>query len=47
MFIFYTRYLKEYLSLRKQGKNHYAAYRGISYEKEAYQYQTSPKYLVS
>lgn len=33
---FYFRYLKEYFSGRKQGLNHYEAYRNISYEREAF-----------
>ena len=33
---FYFQYLKEYLLNRKRGLNHHAAYRNISYEKEAY-----------
>jgi hypothetical protein len=44
---FYVRYLREYLSLRKQGMNHHAAYRGISYEQEAYAFQKFPEYLVA
>lgn len=44
---FYIRYIKEYFTLRKQGMNHSAAYRGISYEQEAYAHQKFPHYLVA
>lgn len=36
---FYSRYVWEYLKGRKEGLNHFAAYRNISFEKEAYEKQ--------
>lgn len=33
---FYGRYLLQYCQGRKQGLNHYEAYRNISYEREAF-----------
>lgn len=37
VFKFYSRYLKEYIGGRFRGLTHYAAYRNISYEQEAFQ----------
>lgn len=42
---FYVCYLIEYLVRRLQRKNHYQAYRNISFEKEAYRNDKNPRYL--
>jgi len=43
---FYLLYLFEYLLLRRRGLSHDAAYRGISFEKEAYELEAGPKNLI-
>jgi hypothetical protein len=43
--IFYFQYVREYLSLRKSGLGHNQAYRSISFEQEAYQFQNDLTYL--
>lgn len=42
---FYLLYLKEYSQHRLAGKSHDAAYRSISFEKEAYENQHNLQYL--
>lgn len=44
---FYSRYLQEYFRLRLKGLKHDAAYRGISYEKEAYSQERNFSYKVT
>lgn len=44
---FYYRYVREYLTLRRLGLTHHEAYRGISYEQEAYRFQNDPDYTIS
>ncbi len=44
---FYIWYLTEYLMGRWQGLNHYAAYRNISFEQEAYTHEAEFGYLKS
>lgn len=41
VFIFYLRYITDYLKGRRQGLNHYQAYRNIQYEKEAFEVKYS------
>ena len=43
---FYLLYFSEYLVRRLQGKNHYAAYRAISFEQEAYCNEQQLDYLA-
>jgi hypothetical protein len=43
---FYLWYFGEYLMNRFRHKSHYQAYRGISFEREAYQYETDLPYLT-
>lgn len=43
---FYFFYLSEYFKGRKQGLSHDEAYRNISFEKEAYQFQEDFSYLA-
>ncbi len=40
---FYYLYLKEYFLLRLKGKKHYEAYKGISFEEEAYRKQNGTR----
>lgn len=47
VFSFYRQYLKEYFSLRLKGLTHDAAYRGISFEKEAYLLEGKPQGLMA
>lgn len=42
---FYLLYLTEYVVKRLYYKNHYLAYKNISFEREAYQHETDPQYL--
>ena len=42
---FYLLYFSEYIYYRLKGKNHDAAYRSISFEKEAYAFEQDMKYL--
>jgi len=42
---FYICYLWEYLKGRLSGKNHYQAYRNISFEKEAFGNENDSEYL--
>ena len=44
---FYAKYVSEYFILRKKGLQHDAAYRGISYEKEAYEHDHDLTYQCS
>ncbi|MCB9256584.1 MAG: hypothetical protein H6579_05585 [Chitinophagales bacterium] len=44
---FYLVYALEYLYRRLQKKNHYAAYRHISFEREAYANENNENYLQS
>lgn len=44
---FYKRYFQEYLKLRCSGLKHDPAYRGISYEKEAYLHEKNLSYSVT
>jgi hypothetical protein len=44
---FYLRYLLEYLQLRRKGISHHDAYRGISFEKEAYLLENDTGPLIS
>ncbi len=42
---FYLLYLTEYVVKRVYYKNHYLAYKNISFEREAYQHESNPHYL--
>lgn len=42
---FYLVYVAEYLFLLIKFRNHHRAYRGISFEREAYQYDNDLSYL--
>lgn len=42
---FYILYLLEYVSGRLRRKTHYQAYRAISFEREAYENDSNPRYL--
>ncbi len=44
---FYYLYLKEYVAMRGQGMKHDDAYRGISFEREAYENAHNLAYLTS
>lgn len=44
---FYLRYVLEYLWLRARGYGHHAAYRGISFEKEAFSLENETDSLIS
>ncbi|HXH74849.1 MAG TPA: hypothetical protein VNJ08_07780 [Bacteriovoracaceae bacterium] len=44
---FYALYLQEYYRLRRKGLTHHAAYRGISYEKEAYLHEEDFSYQIN
>lgn len=46
IFPFYLLYLGEYIVHRLQGKSHYAAYRTISFEREAYDHEQQLNYLT-
>lgn len=43
---FYTLYLLEYLVRRIRSKNHWEAYRAISFEQEAYDHEKQLDYLA-
>jgi hypothetical protein len=43
---FYIWYFLEYLLLLLNFRNHYRAYRHISFEREAFTHQGNPEYLV-
>jgi len=45
-FTFYYRYLHGYFSLRWEGLKPFDAYRGICYEKEAYENEWDLNYIV-
>jgi len=47
LIIFYTRYVFEYFKSRKNGLSHDRAYKGISYEKEAYLHQQNFLYQIA
>ena len=42
---FYVLYLAEYLAKRMYYRNHYLAYKNISFEREAYRHENDPLYL--
>ncbi|MDQ1086531.1 hypothetical protein [Siphonobacter sp. SORGH_AS_1065] len=42
---FYLWYISEYYYHRLKGKSHHAAYRAISFEKEAYAFEEDLEYL--
>lgn len=44
--LFYLWYLTEYLIRYASGRKSYAAYRAISFEREAYQNEADPGYLL-
>ena len=45
VFLFLFRYLKDYLEGRIAGLTHYAAYRNVRYEREAYAFSDTVKEL--
>lgn len=44
---FYAQYLSEYFHGRRKGLSHHEAYRGISFEKEAYLNQHDSFYIAA
>jgi hypothetical protein len=44
---FYRRYLVEYFENRRTGLDHHSAYRGIIFEREAFDQQSNFSYLAS